>query len=171
MWPTIVNLPHYHQLFPRFPAQSLSRHFPALCPDGLSLLQRMLAYDPAKRISAREALEHPYFRDRARPTYRLEVEMQHSYDMTLKEEVLQQCAELNIKPGDSRYPIYVMGRGFQPGDVYIQDVVRAADLPPLVQPVVGPQTLAGGGGEGEGAASSAFLQNQGPFKLGDGDMQ
>jgi serine/threonine protein kinase len=67
-----------------YPKATLYRFLQTLTHQG------MLAYDPAKRISAREALEHPYFRDRARPTYRLEVEMQHSYDMTLKEEVLQQ---------------------------------------------------------------------------------
>ena len=28
---------------------------------GIDLLQKMLVYDPAKRIHATEALEHPYF--------------------------------------------------------------------------------------------------------------
>lgn len=30
---------------------------------NLSLLQKMLEYEPAKRISAKKALEHPYFND------------------------------------------------------------------------------------------------------------
>lgn len=37
---------------------------PVLIDDqGLDLLQKMLEYDPARRISARKALEHPYFID------------------------------------------------------------------------------------------------------------
>ena len=30
---------------------------------GLDLLEKMLIYDPAKRISAKKALLHPYFDD------------------------------------------------------------------------------------------------------------
>ena len=32
-------------------------------PAGLELLDMMLVYDPAKRISAKKALLHPYFDD------------------------------------------------------------------------------------------------------------
>lgn len=35
--------------------------FPAAEPLALDLLTRMLAFDPSKRISASEALKHPYF--------------------------------------------------------------------------------------------------------------
>ena len=34
---------------------------PTLCSDGVDLLSKMLVYDPAKRITAREAMAHPYF--------------------------------------------------------------------------------------------------------------
>ena len=30
-------------------------------PDGLDLLNQMLCYDPAGRISAADAMQHPYF--------------------------------------------------------------------------------------------------------------
>ncbi len=40
-----------------------------VCPNldhlGVDLLQRMLVYDPKERITARKALQHPYFQVRA----------------------------------------------------------------------------------------------------------
>lgn len=34
---------------------------PTLDPQGIDLLQRMLVYDPKERITAKQALQHPYF--------------------------------------------------------------------------------------------------------------
>ena len=39
---------------------------PRLGPVGLDLLMRLLAYDPTKRLSAEQALRHPYFRAQRR---------------------------------------------------------------------------------------------------------
>ena len=37
-------------------------------PHGLDLLERMLQFEPSRRISAKEALQHPYFtQDSVRP--------------------------------------------------------------------------------------------------------
>ena len=36
---------------------------PRLCPQGRDLLSQMLRYEPSSRISARQALQHPYFQD------------------------------------------------------------------------------------------------------------
>ena len=35
---------------------------------ALPVVQKLLCLDPSKRITAREALEHEYFRDLVRPT-------------------------------------------------------------------------------------------------------
>ena len=62
-WPGIEELPDYQPSFPSWPAQPLAKRLPALEPDGIDLLERMLIYEPGKRISAKEALLHPYFDD------------------------------------------------------------------------------------------------------------
>lgn len=50
----------YIASLPKYPAISLERVFPEVNPLGLDLLQRMLVFNPNNRITAKEALEHPY---------------------------------------------------------------------------------------------------------------
>ncbi|KAJ3680977.1 hypothetical protein LUZ60_015466 [Juncus effusus] len=59
-WPGVTNLRDWHE-YPRWAPQSLARAVPSLDPLGLHLLEKMLRFDPAERISAKEAMEHPYF--------------------------------------------------------------------------------------------------------------
>ncbi|KAJ9530012.1 hypothetical protein QJQ45_023291 [Haematococcus lacustris] len=61
-WPGVTKLRDWHE-WPQWHPQDLSRIFPTLEAEGVDLLRRMLDYDPAKRISAKEALKHPYFVD------------------------------------------------------------------------------------------------------------
>jgi mitogen-activated protein kinase 1/3 len=44
------------------PAQSLSRRYPGAPPEAISLLQQMLHFDPAKRLTVEQALAHPYMK-------------------------------------------------------------------------------------------------------------
>ncbi|KAE8380227.1 serine/threonine-protein kinase SSN3 [Aspergillus bertholletiae] len=87
IWPGIVSMPEYSQLQSLAMSRAPS-HFPrssnlegwyqsclknggyatssgAGTPgaDGYDLLSRLLEYDPTKRITAQEALEHPYFKN------------------------------------------------------------------------------------------------------------
>ena len=62
-YPGIVELPEYSMgSFPQYPPpRSISSLVPSLDINGVDLLTKMLRYDPAKRITAQEALEHPFF--------------------------------------------------------------------------------------------------------------
>lgn len=62
-WPGMDKLPKYgseeYKLYPR--PKDLSAQVPGMPPAGVDLLGRMLEADPSKRISAAEALAHPFF--------------------------------------------------------------------------------------------------------------
>jgi cyclin-dependent kinase 2 len=64
VWPGVTELPDYITTFPKWRPKDLdavlNNH---LDPEGLDVLQRMLRYAPQDRISAAEALQHPYFAD------------------------------------------------------------------------------------------------------------
>lgn len=62
-WPAMEDLPEYSEDFPTFPAQELENVVPGLCEAGYDLLKNLLKYDPKERLTADQALRHPYFND------------------------------------------------------------------------------------------------------------
>lgn len=63
IWPGMMrDCPDFKTDFPQWHPKPFSQLVPRLCEQGLDLLSKMLVYDPAKRITAREAINHPYFR-------------------------------------------------------------------------------------------------------------
>ena len=60
-WPGVSHFPEYKKNFPVYPPQSIQTILPMIDPLGMDLLNRMLQYQPHLRISALEALRHPYF--------------------------------------------------------------------------------------------------------------
>lgn len=71
IWPDFVSLPGvkcnfvkqpYNKLRDKFPPTSFSGR-PTLSESGFDLLNRLLTYDPNKRITAEEALRHEWFRE------------------------------------------------------------------------------------------------------------
>ncbi|KAI4324563.1 hypothetical protein MLD38_030041 [Melastoma candidum] len=59
-WPGVTALRDWH-VYPHWQPQNLARVVPSLGVDGVDLLSKMLKYDPAERISAKAAMDHPYF--------------------------------------------------------------------------------------------------------------
>ena len=62
-WPEVSQLPAYQPTFPKWHAKNLSEVLNCQDPLLLDLISKMLIYDPAQRISAKAALDHPYFQD------------------------------------------------------------------------------------------------------------
>ncbi|XP_075674495.1 cell division control protein 2 homolog isoform X3 [Castanea sativa] len=62
-WPGVTSLPDYKSTFPKWPPKDLATVVPSLDSAGIDLLSKMLCFDPSRRITARSALEHEYFKD------------------------------------------------------------------------------------------------------------
>lgn len=61
IWPKVSQLPEYKRDFEIFPKIQLETLLPKLDHLGIDLLKRLLDYPPEKRITANDALQHPYF--------------------------------------------------------------------------------------------------------------
>ncbi|KAF8072824.1 CDKF-1 [Scenedesmus sp. PABB004] len=73
-WPGAAALPDWHKIsFAPCPGRPLAALLPDAPPDALALLAALVAYDPARRLSAAAALEHPYFTAPPRPAAPAEV--------------------------------------------------------------------------------------------------
>ncbi|WPH01062.1 cell division control protein 2 serine/threonine protein kinase [Acrodontium crateriforme] len=67
-WPGVTSFPDFKSSFPRWErkadAELVSQDgIRVLGQDGLDLLENLLVYDPAGRISAKQAVHHAYFND------------------------------------------------------------------------------------------------------------
>jgi len=67
IWPNFSSLPHSKKISLNQPYSNLRHRFKNLTNEGFDLLNRMLAYDPKRRITCKEALNHPYFNERPLP--------------------------------------------------------------------------------------------------------
>eukprot|EP00759_Apiculatamorpha_spiralis_P012253 PhF_6_TR19285/c0_g1_i1/m.28351/K02206/CDK2; cyclin-dependent kinase 2 len=63
MWTGVSSLPDFKDAFPRWAKTPMERIVPTMEPHGMNLLDQMLRYEPADRITAKAALLHPYFDD------------------------------------------------------------------------------------------------------------
>ncbi|CAL9207982.1 unnamed protein product [Musa hybrid cultivar] len=63
IWPGVTSLPDFKSAFPKWLPKDLTTVVPNLEAAGIDLLSKMLHLDPSKRITARQALDHDYFKD------------------------------------------------------------------------------------------------------------
>ncbi|KAJ1918195.1 cyclin-dependent kinase 5 [Mycoemilia scoparia] len=62
-WPGFTKQFECPPKMTNYPGEGLDRFLPKIDLDGVDLLQKMLICDPKRRISASQALKHPYFSD------------------------------------------------------------------------------------------------------------
>jgi|EP00505_MAST-04D_sp_SCG-Rhode-Island_P000201 serine/threonine protein kinase len=60
-WPGVSRLPDYKSTFPRWPATKLQDKMPTMDSFGIDLFKQTLIYEPSGRITAKAAMDHPYF--------------------------------------------------------------------------------------------------------------
>ncbi|RJE24602.1 Cell division control protein [Aspergillus sclerotialis] len=60
-WPGVTSFPDFKPTFPKWKRADSHALVPGLDPDGLDLLEALLEYDPARRLSAKQACMHSYF--------------------------------------------------------------------------------------------------------------
>eukprot|EP00418_Pyrodinium_bahamense_P047224 CAMPEP_0179174714 /NCGR_PEP_ID=MMETSP0796-20121207/86267_1 /TAXON_ID=73915 /ORGANISM="Pyrodinium bahamense, Strain pbaha01" /LENGTH=303 /DNA_ID=CAMNT_0020878023 /DNA_START=104 /DNA_END=1016 /DNA_ORIENTATION=+ len=66
----LSDLPEFKPTFPKWAAkgwENIRNTKAQVGPEGIDLLERLMTYDPKKRLSARRALQHAYFADVDRP--------------------------------------------------------------------------------------------------------
>ena len=60
-WPGVTSFPDFKPSFPKWSRDMSRALVNGLDENGLDLLEAMVVYDPAGRISAKQACRHPYF--------------------------------------------------------------------------------------------------------------
>jgi len=61
LWHGVTSLPDFKPNFPKWKKADITKTIPGADALALDLLEKMLIYEPAHRISAKDALQHPYF--------------------------------------------------------------------------------------------------------------
>jgi len=63
IWPGVTCLQDWNEDFPIWPSLFVGRFMPGMSDYGVDIVEKLLAIDPRRRLTAQEALTHPYFQD------------------------------------------------------------------------------------------------------------
>eukprot|EP00879_Flechtneria_rotunda_P030541 GHRR01033185.1.p1 GENE.GHRR01033185.1~~GHRR01033185.1.p1 ORF type:complete len:416 (+),score=103.73 GHRR01033185.1:575-1822(+) len=99
MWAGVECLAHYRHNFPRWRPQDWGHLVPRLAKDplGIDLLAGMLAYDPEARITAGQALKHPWFDDLRRSAAQKHPAQQQQQDPQHLGRVQRLCCQQQLQ--------------------------------------------------------------------------
>lgn len=81
---------------------------PRLDPEGVDLLRQMLEYDPLKRITAKRALQHPFFADLREAEARNPGNLHHpGFVQEQMQDSPSACGRMRVPPGELQYVLCV----------------------------------------------------------------
>lgn len=76
---------------PKFPKKDFSKYFVGANPLAVELLEKLLVMDPDRRITAEQALAHPYFANYADPDDEVSLMLDFKQSVCSKSEVYGLC--------------------------------------------------------------------------------
>ncbi|KAG6173124.1 negative regulator of the PHO system [Claviceps purpurea] len=102
-WPGISQFPEYKPTFQMYATQDLRSILHAIDPVGIDLLQRMLQVRPELRISAHDALQHPWFSD---------LIMHHHHHQQQQQQQQQQHQQQQFHQHQHQQAMYAHARAY-----------------------------------------------------------
>ena len=91
-WPGITNFPEYKPTFQLYATQDIRAILPQIDHLGIDLLNRMLVLRPENRISAHEALQHPWFSDLLMQQHQMQQQQAQAQAQAQQQQQQQQPA-------------------------------------------------------------------------------